>query len=256
MIPVQFHFQGSLVDFLARQHRDGTYSTEVTLRSGMLDAIQAQGVPHVEVGRLLRNGTRASWSDLVEAADRIEAFPWAPWQTPGVDNAPPPPLPPAFLLDIHLGKLAGHLRLLGFDSAYPTPDIGDKALVQRAVTESRVLLTCDRHLLMHRALPWGVFLRSRDPERQAAELLERFSLHALAKPFTRCTECNGLLETPSSEHVRRQAPPLVRLRLGVTPSVYRACPSCGRLYWPGTHWQKMVRRLKQWGIPWVGPASR
>lgn len=250
MIPVHFHFHESLKDFLPRGRRGGEYDSEVTLRSGLLDAVQAQGVPHVEVGRLLRNGAVASWSDLVEEGDHVEAFPWEPRETSGVDGVSPPPRPPAFLLDIHLGKLASYLRLLGFDTTYPSPDIGDKALVLRAGEEGRMLLTCDRQLLMHRALRWGTLLRSRDPERQAAELLDRFALRPLAAPFTRCIECNGWLETPDADHVRKDSPPLVRLRLGLKPSAYRACPSCGRLYWPGTHWEKMVKRLERWGIPW------
>ncbi len=50
--------------------------------------------------------------------------------------------PPRFVLDVHLGRLAGYLRLLGIDSAYRN-DAGDDALAACALAEDRVLLTRD-----------------------------------------------------------------------------------------------------------------
>ena len=248
MIHVHFTIDPALRDLLPRNKRHGECDTVITIRSALLDAVQAQGIPHVEVASLTRNGEPATWNTLLEEGDRIEVLGWQPGEARCDELGIAPSNPPAFLLDVHLGRLASYLRLLGFDTAYPREDPGDPALVSQAVEEHRFLLTCDRHLLMHRALRWGRCVRSRSPVEQAAEVLDALGLHDSAKPFTRCMECNGLLVPPSAEQVRRESPPLVRLRLGLDPAHYKCCAECHRLYWPGTHWERMKKLLYRWGV--------
>lgn len=251
MVEAHFRFYGELNDLLPPQRRGGEYVTRITLRSGVKDAVEAQGVPHPEVAMLQVNGRAANWSHLVEAGDRITAWPYSrdlPLP-PEHRLAPPPPDPPPFLLDVHLGRLASYLWLLGFDAAYRSEDPGDAALAARAAGEQRVLLSCDRRLLMHSAVTWGRVLRSRDSRRQVEEVLDRWELRRHARPFTRCMACGGELERASEMHVRRDAPPLVRRRYGLDTRHYRACTRCGRLYWPGTHTDRMESLLRRWEVP-------
>ena len=57
----------------------------------------------------------------------------------GVENRLTVEVPPGFLFDNHLGKLASHLRMLGFDSY--RNDFQDEELAALAESTGRVLLT-------------------------------------------------------------------------------------------------------------------
>ena len=248
MIRVHFILHGRLAVLANRHGESLSYDTEITLLSSLFDAVQAQGIAHVAVSRLSLNGAEAEWNDHLQNGDHVEVYPFLPSKGETPLDSPALPAPPAFLLDVHLGRLAAYMRLLGFDTAYHSSDIGDSQLVQQAVTEKRILLTCDRHLLMHRALQWGYLLQSRISKQQMFEILEFFDIRKDTKPFTRCMACNGLLRETSVGEIREQAPPLVRLRNGLSPENYSTCSVCGKLYWPGTHSARMERLLIQWGL--------
>lgn len=148
--------------------------------------------------------------------------------------------PPRFLADAMLGALARWLRILGFDCAYEA-DIADEILVRRAVAERRAILTRDR------ALPdeWRVsgvhVLRSEDPRQQLREVVQRFALAPLAHPFTRCSRCNEALLEASLDEVAERVPAHVR----ATRRTYRRCPACERVYWRGTHTERMGRVVER-----------
>jgi uncharacterized protein with PIN domain len=114
------------------------------------------------------------------------------------------------------------------------------------IVEDRAILTRDRRLLMHSVVRHGFCPRSCDPEAQTAEVLRRFSLLAppggLA-PFTRCLECNGLLQAvPKEDVLERLAGEPLTLRYY---DVYRQCTMCGRIYWAGTHFDKLAKRVSK-----------
>jgi uncharacterized protein with PIN domain len=164
---------------------------------------------------------------------------------------PPDPVPPRFLLDVHLGRLAAYLRLLGFDTEYDRQDPGDEHLAKRAAGEDRILLTCDRGLLMRAGVRHGRLLHSRNSRSQVVEVIERYQLRDHAEPFTRCMACNGLLEGATVELVRENAPPLVRRRYDLNLDYYRSCPQCDRLFWWGTHSDRMAKLLTEWRVSWT-----
>ncbi len=103
---------------------------------------------------------------------------------------PKPALPIQFVLDVHLGKLARRLRLLGFDTLYQN-NYDDKTLVQLALKDNRVLLTRDVVLLKHKTVTLGYCLRSQDAAEQITEVISRYKLANHIMPFNRCVECNG-----------------------------------------------------------------
>jgi uncharacterized protein with PIN domain len=111
--------------------------------------------------------------------------------------------------------------------------------------EDRAILTRDRRLLMHSVVRHGFCPRSSDPEEQTAEVLQRFgSLYSpsAVAPFTRCLECNGLLESVPKEKV------LERLAGSHSPcatTMYRQCATCRRIYWAGTHFDKLASRVSK-----------
>jgi len=138
------------------------------------------------------------------------------------------------VLDVHLGRLAAYLRMLGFDSAYRNC-AGDAELARISAEQERILLTRDRGLLKHSAVTRGYWLRQTDSRRQAAEVVRRFDLGRRLRPFTRCMACNERLRPASKAEVQERIPPLIAAR----HEEFRECPACRRVYWEGSHYQRM-----------------
>ncbi|RMG55939.1 MAG: hypothetical protein D6723_01605 [Acidobacteria bacterium] len=142
-----------------------------------------------------------------------------------------------FVVDAMLGRLARWLRIMGFDVLYPK-DLDDDELVELANREERTLLTKDAHLLREKRVN-GYLVRSRTWEDQLREVLDEFRLHDVTRPFSRCPECNELLEDVPKGHVAGQVPEHV---YRVQQEFYR-CPSCRRIYWNGSHVERMTEKL-------------
>lgn len=203
------------------------------------DLMEGAGVPHPEIYLLLANGTPVSLSYVVQEGDRISAYPYfhqlpvsSPW-------AVPLPEPLRFLLDVHAGRLAAYLRLLGFDTLYQN-DLDDVTLAQIAHTEQRILLTRDVGLLKRNAVVYGYYLRSHEPRRQLLEVAVRYGLWERQHPFCRCLACNGLIEPVDKQQVIEQLPPRTREHF----HDFRRCLNCRRVYWKGSHFRRMQEFLR------------
>jgi len=144
---------------------------------------------------------------------------------------------PRFLADCNVGRLARWLRALGYDASYHER-IGDAELVREAAAESRVVLTRDRDLTKRRVIQTGVvravLIRDDEVTEQLRQVFAELGLE-LNEALTRCIECNSELQSRPPSTVADRVPPYVRL----TQSRYSECPDCGRIYWAGTHWQRM-----------------
>ena len=144
---------------------------------------------------------------------------------------------PRFLADCNVGRLARWLRALGYDASYHAR-IDDSELVREAAAENRVLLTRDRDLTRRRVIQTGVvraiLIRDDDVTKQLRQVFAELGLE-LKEALTRCIECNSELESRMPATVAERVPPYVRR----TQSRYSECPECGRIYWAGTHWQRM-----------------
>jgi uncharacterized protein with PIN domain len=143
-----------------------------------------------------------------------------------------------------VGKLAAWLRMMGFDSLFFTGD-DDSAMVKQALAEDRILLTRDTGIIKRRVVNSGrlkaVLFQSEEPEQQMRQLLAECDLTGQASPFTLCLECNQPLVERSRDEVRERVPPYVFS----TQTRYMECPGCRRIYWRGTHWQAMKRKLQK-----------
>ncbi|WP_049580694.1 Mut7-C RNAse domain-containing protein [Streptomyces sp. SBT349] len=221
-------FAPELRRFPAPERREGATPVVTDGSSTLGHVVESLGVPLTEVGRLLVNGRPLPVSyvpgpgDMVEvrAVDRPQRVPGAPLR---------------FLLDVHLGRLARRLRLLGVDAAYQSADPGDPALAARSAAERRVMLSRDRGLLRRRELWAGAYVYSDRPDEQLRDVLGRFAPRLA--PWTRCTACNGPLVAADKETVRP------RLEQGtlLTQDVFAQCADCGRVYWRGAHHARLTR---------------
>ncbi len=144
---------------------------------------------------------------------------------------------PRFLADCNVGRLARWLRALGYDASYHA-HIADSELVREAAAENRVVLTRDRDLTRRRVIQTGVvraiLIRDDDVIAQLRQVFSELGLE-LKDALTRCIECNSELVSRAPSTVVERVPPYVRH----TQSRYSECPACGRVYWAGTHWQRM-----------------
>jgi uncharacterized protein with PIN domain len=237
-----FRFYAELNDHLPPESRMTDIVHELFGRASVKDRIEALGVPHAEVDLILVNGQAVDFSYIVQDGDRISVYP----VFESIDIAPlerlrPAPLrEPCFVLDAHLGRLAVYLRLLGFDALYRN-DYQDAELVGIQEQEKRILLTRDRGLLKHSAVTRGYYVRKTDVRRQLLEVVCRFDLFGSIKPFQRCLCCSSLLEPVNKEAVLDRLPPNTQEHY----DEFQTCPSCGRIYWKGSHYRRM-RRLVEW----------
>jgi hypothetical protein len=145
-----------------------------------------------------------------------------------------------FVTDGHLGKLTRNLRLLGFDVAYD-PEAEDRQLLDVMDRENRALLTRDRRLLMHAVVRTGYCPRSQDPDEQTVEVIRRFNLLALIAPFTRCLRCNAPVQEITKADIIEELEPLTKIYY----EQFRRCTGCSQIYWPGSHFPKLQKRLEK-----------
>lgn len=158
---------------------------------------------------------------------------------------------PRFLADAMLGRLARWLRVLGLDTEYD-PSVDDPDLVTWAAREGRVLLTRDRHLVEHLRPPRSVLVQSDAPLGQLREVVDACGVGAPAALFSRCPVCNGALRRATDEERERLVPERARS----LPGPVHRCPRCLRVYWLGSHTERMRRTLAgafpEWSAPDAG----
>jgi uncharacterized protein with PIN domain len=234
---VLVRFYAELNDFVVpeRRGRDSEFQFYVT--PAVKDLIEGCGVPHTEVDLVLVNGCSAGFDHRLRNGDRVSVYPvFEAIDIGPVGKVRPEPLRETrFVLDVHLGKLAGYLRMFGFDAAWSN-DADDAELAARSKQERRILLTRDRGLLKRSLVTHGHFVRETEPRRQLADVVRRFDLAGQVRPLTRCLECNCELETLDRDEAGAAIPPKVRERY----SRFQRCHGCGRMYWEGSHHDRML----------------
>jgi len=143
-----------------------------------------------------------------------------------------------FVVDCMLGKLAKWLKILGFDAAYD-PAAEDDRLLAEARRENRTLLSRDTDLLARAGTLPKLAVESESWPKQIRQVLDAFDLWNEAAPYTRCLECNVRLKPLNREAAANLVPPFVLERV----REYALCPVCGRVYWPGTHFEAMEEQI-------------
>ncbi|WP_323847217.1 Mut7-C RNAse domain-containing protein [Microbulbifer magnicolonia] len=239
---VTFRFYRELNDFLPRHRRQRDFEQDFLLAGSIKDAIESVGVPHTEVDLILVNGASVDFGYQLRDGDRISVYPvFEALDIASVTRLRPHPLrEPRFVLDCHLGRLAGYLRMLGFDSLF-RGDYHDDTLLRISVEQQRILLTRDLELLKRKQLQRGYYVRATKPRQQAAEVIRRLQLASSIRPFSRCIACNGTLENVRKEEIRALLPENTDRYF----DEFIQCRDCLRVYWKGSHYERMQRLVKQ-----------
>ncbi len=208
----RFLFEGDLPLFLLPSLRGGEVERSWAATDTLMHVIESIGVPHTEVER------------IEQAGEIIRVYPRRPER---LDN-------PRFVLDQHLGRLAAYLRMIGLDVLHTVP-APDEELAVISSREDRVLLTRDVGLLKRKEVRRGYFVRATDPRKQLVEIVKRFCLLGTTAPFTRCFLCNTPLQRVDKAAVEKQLPERTAERY----DEFMRCPTCGRVYWKGSHYDRM-----------------
>jgi len=242
MKSARFRFYAELNDFLPPPRRGVQFMHAFSGTPSVKDAIESIGVPHGEVDLVLVDGESVDFRFPLRDGARVSVYP----VFEAIDISPiarvrPSPLrEPRFVLDVHLGRLAAYLRMLGFDVLAPK-ESADAALARISSEQRRILLTRDRDLLKRSAVTHGYWVRAKNPQRQLSEVLERFDLFRAISPFRRCLRCNSPLEDVDDKaSIRERLPP----RIADAHAEFRICRSCDRIYWKGSHHALMERLIR------------
>ena len=142
-----------------------------------------------------------------------------------------------FVCDVHLGKLAKNLRMLGFDTAYQN-NFSNADIEKIALEENRVLLSRNAAFAKNQHLR-SVTITNEDPSIQLKNLIEYFSLKDDMHPFTICLVCNGRLQKIAKEKNSSQIP----YRAVTYFNEFWQCPDCKRIYWKGSHYERMLKKI-------------
>ena len=149
-----------------------------------------------------------------------------------------------FIVDHNVGKLAKWLRMMGYDTLFFTGD-DDWQMIITALNEGRVILTRDTQIMRRGVVTSGrlkaVLIQSDKPDEQKRQVVETLNLDCQFGLFTICLECNQPLEERTKQQVKDRVPPYVFQ----TQDQYVECPACHRIYWKGTHWEAMTKKLEK-----------
>lgn len=239
----RFRFYAELNDFLPPHRRQRDVAHVFTGHPSLRSAVVTLGVPPPEVDLVLVNGDPADWQRRLADGDRVSVYPvFESFDIASLARLRPRPLRRSrFVLDVHLGRLARALRLLGLDTRYGN-DLADAVIVRLAREEGRIILTRDRGLLAAPEVTHGYWVRATDVEAQVREVLARFDLARQLAPFSRCLACNGELAPVAKEAVDHRLPPGTRR----TYDAFWRCAGCGRIYWRGAHWARLKAMVARW----------
>lgn len=242
MPTLHFRFYEELNDYLPAEKRKRRFSHffEEFLTVG--EAVRALGIPLEEVDLLLVDGRSVDFSWRIRDGAAVSVYPvFESMDIGSLARLPSRPLRDTrFVLDVHLGKLARNLRLLGFDSLYPK-NAGEEELILRMENEQRIILTRNRGLLKRKRVSHAYCVHEENPVLQTVEVAHRLDLINNLRPFTRCLECNSLLRKIDKQDISGQLPPQTQSDF----DLFYQCPGCRRNYWRGSHFEGMRRFVDQ-----------
>lgn len=234
---ISIRFYEELNDFLDPEKKKQSFIHTFKGISNIKDIIESLGVPHPEVDLILVNGHSVDFNYKPNNNDRISVYPvFESLDISPIIRLRPNPLRELnFVLDVHLGKLARYLRLLGFNVMYSN-QYSDQDLIKISTNEKRIILTRDVNLLKNKVITHGYWIRNTAPKQQLKEVMFRFDLRSKILPFIRCLECNGLLELIEKKEILQKIPSQVSKNF----ENFHKCRNCHKIYWKGSHYDKMA----------------
>ncbi len=236
----EFRFYAELNDFLPTEQHKTSFRSPFYGSPSVKDTIQALGVPHTAIDLILVDGQSVDFSHTLQGGERVAVYPVFERLdiSPVIHLRPRPLRRTGFILDVHLGKLARYLRMLGFDATYK-PDWDDVTIIDLSLRQHRIILTRDLGILKQNRVTHGYWLRHTDPRQQLQEVVLALDLFRQQQPFTRCMDCNGRIQPVKKANIRGRIDPEIFQRF----RRFRQCQDCLKIYWRGSHYESMLREL-------------
>ncbi len=143
-----------------------------------------------------------------------------------------------------LGTLTRYLRFMGYDtmsanSLSPGNSREDTLLLEIATRDDRLLLTRDRELA-RRGGAQAVYIASEEIMAQLRQVADLGIIEPRIR-MSRCSLCNTRLRPATVREIReaRYAPRSARGK------EFSWCPACRKLYWMGSHSDRLEKRLNE-----------
>ena len=233
-------FYEELNDFLPENKKKTAYALPFFGRPTIKDVIESQGVPHTEIDLILVNGKSVDFEYHINYLDTVSVYPEFELMdiTPVLKLRPKPLRKVRFVADAHLGKLARHLRMLGFDTIYGNK-IQDDEIIMKSLKEKRIILTRDLGILKNGKVMRGYFIRHQKPVDQCKEVIYKFDLKRQIIPFSRCLECNEMFDKVDKKLLKDKIPE----RAYQYFEDFYQCVGCRNIYWKGSHYEKMKKMI-------------
>ena len=147
-----------------------------------------------------------------------------------------------FVADGMLGSLSRWLRMMGHDVTYSVSFDDDK-LLALAKGERRVLLTRDLELYK-RSTAKGIdafFVDGKKEAERLATIAQRFGIGLEVDLKTsRCPRCNTKIQPTPKACIEDR----VEKNTFNHYDEFWECPKCGKVYWQGAHWPKILATLE------------
>jgi len=234
-------FYEELNDFIPAKYRKKSFQHFFASRTSVKDAIESLGVPHTEVDLILVNSKSVDFSYHLKENDYVSVYPkFESFDIATVTKIRTEPLRTVrFILDVHLGKLAKYLRLLGFDTLYEN-NLTDPEIIEIAQKEKRIILTRDYGILKNNKVSHGYWIRSQNSKEQLKEIIRRFDLKSKLQLFSRCIVCNGLIKPVEMDKILDKIEPGTRNDF----KKFYECSSCKKVYWEGSHYENMNKFIE------------
>ena len=237
-----FRFYEELNDLLPTTRQKTDFEVTFQERRSVKDMIEALGVPHTEVDLILVNGKSEGFSYLLQDKDHVSVYPiFESLDIEGVTRLRTFPLRKTkFIADINLGDIVRCMRTLGLD-VYFDPSMSSRDIIGVSCSEHRIILTKSRKLLKFKEVSHGILIRPGTTTEQVIKIIDDLDIRKQIKPFTICLVCGFLLERVSKEQIEDRIPPKTKAFC----DEYAYCRKCDKIYWKGTHYIRMKKRIDE-----------
>lgn len=144
-----------------------------------------------------------------------------------------------FATDRSLGKLGRKLRAAGFDTLCQH-QCGQHRFFDTIETD-RIILTRTRAVQRRFRKRRLIFIKDNDASHQMRQVIRTLAVSSRhLNCFSRCLECNSAVSPVDRASIKGRVPGYVWQH----HRLFHVCRSCQRIYWAGSHQQRMRRQFE------------
>lgn len=237
MSAVYLRFYEELNDYLPKEKHKVWFEYSFSGSTSINEVLQSLKIPQDKIDLILVNQQSEGLDYMLHDGDRISVYPvFELFDLTGVSKLREQPLRnPKFICDVHLGRLAKYLRMLGWDTLYSnryTPDY----MIDLSLQENRIILTRNYELTRHKKVIHAYWIWSPEPLEQIKDVIGKFDLSGQSAPLTRCLNCNHLLAPVKKQEILSR----LQVRTAKCFNEFFICPSCDQIFWKGSHYENML----------------